>query len=682
MSEVSKGVATRTFAMIQTLSQYITAAGLATIVDDGDNNNSIMGFPFVTMPYFHVQGHQILTIGGADVVLYAPMVSMKQKENWESYATNNQQQWMSEGWKYQQQRRRKSQPQEEEEGERTTTHNPGSIPTEIYPFGGKGSPGHLHEFGDIHFPGYYLPVWQMYGVPTNASVINLDLLTTPTTNNSATSSINGRGGGSEFEHAIVDIHQRRKGIISNIGDYSYLTKYSMTLSNAKSTSSSDTRTSNDENGGGPPSPQSFIIEPVFADLENTGTDGTGTNSEIVGFVIAVVTWKEYLRRFLLEATDANGDVTLSSSASSGGNDMHVVLEDGCGKVHTYEVSHNRDGTTNVDYLGNSDLHQSQYNEFQHAIDFAPFSRLSVDDGGNHPTSYIYGPSESLNEFNEPCHGSYVLNLYPTSKLEDLYDTNQDVIFSWSIVAVFVLILILLASYVRLVGRRQRKLMEKAQKTNAIVASLFPERIQQRMMEEVEVDEELYVEKGESTLIDFGIMDSAGIAVETAGAAAYEAASAVTGAVTARLRSGLDFSIHKQTNTEDNANTENATTADTTQDNINNGRSSMMAGSRMGLGHKQQSFRFGFKSSHDSPIAEDDNDNGRNVVNANDGRPSMRSSPRPGLGQKQSSIRFGRKSSHDELYAFDSKPIADLFTDCTIFFADLAGTFRYIMGLKI
>ena len=106
MTEVSQDTASRTFTMMQTLSQSITAVGLTSAVSttstiqegdggeggitaignstttDSTGNTTISssssntmtaddmmtGFPFVTMPYFHVQGHQTLIIGGADVV--------------------------------------------------------------------------------------------------------------------------------------------------------------------------------------------------------------------------------------------------------------------------------------------------------------------------------------------------------------------------------------------------------------------------------------------------------------------------------------------------------------------------------------------------------------------------------------------------------------------------------------
>ena len=417
MSEVSQGTATRTFTTMQTLSQSITAAGLTTTassiatVSDGNDDDEIMmignstktsnstsemdpisssssgetqaGFPFVTMPYFHVQGYQTLTIGGADIVLYAPLVPMDQKEEWESYASNNQQ-WLAEGLEYQHQRLAIDSQHQQQLQPGNGNETVSSIPHKIYSFGENDGAtlDHDHERGDIHVPGYYLPVWQIYGRSIDAGIVNLDLLTAPSLTNTTQDGvfINRH----EFEDAVADALQHRKGIISNIADYSYLTDSATASSNGME----------DDDDHAYASPQSFVMEPVYASFDNAINGDAGQeNIEIVGFVISIVTWKDYLHRFLLEtAADNNEEDGLGSKiTASAGNDVHVVMNDGCGNVHTYEIFHSKDGATNVDYLGNFDLHQPQYNDFRSTINFAPFARVAE----SHPRDYVFdGPSES------------------------------------------------------------------------------------------------------------------------------------------------------------------------------------------------------------------------------------------------------------------------------------------------
>ena len=194
-------------------------------------------FPFVTVPFFEVQGGKAQELSGANVVLVAPMVKTSDKLRWEDYSVAKQG-WLQEGLAYR----------------GLPDVDPGPIPAEIYAYSAEEYED--HEEGEIDTDGYFLPVWQMAGAPVNASIINLDLTTR-----------------SSFEHTMADAIEQREGVLSYASDFNYLTENSL-----------------DQNIGF--HIQSYFLEPVFETFEN--------DAEVVAFVIAVFPWNRYFKNVLPE----------------------------------------------------------------------------------------------------------------------------------------------------------------------------------------------------------------------------------------------------------------------------------------------------------------------------------------------------------------------------------------------
>lgn len=79
-----------------------------------------------------------------------------------------------------------------------------------------------------------------------------------------------------------------------------------------------------------------------------------------------------------------------------------------------------------------------------------------------------------------CH--YKIHVYPSQKFYDAYNTNMPLIITFSIVAVFVFKTCIFITYDILVERRQKVVMAKATQSTAIVSSLFPKSVTDRLME--------------------------------------------------------------------------------------------------------------------------------------------------------------------------------------------------------
>jgi hypothetical protein len=117
------------------------------------------------------------------------------------------------------------------------------------------------------------------------------------------------------------------------------------------------------------------------------------------------------------------------------------------------------------YVGEGDLHDSSYNEMMERF---PFSKSQ---------------DESSEDLDGQC--SYYIEIYPTAPFEEEYSSKLPVAFSVLIAVVFFLMGSAFFYYDRVVQRRNRKVAGFAAKSNAIIASLFPSNVRDRLLGEKE-----------------------------------------------------------------------------------------------------------------------------------------------------------------------------------------------------
>ena len=182
------------------------------------------------------------------------------------------------------------------------------------------------------------------------------------------------------------------------------------------------------------SPRSFLLDPIFRD--------SGDHGAVVGFHYLDFEWDEFFQDLLPEGTAH----------------IEVVLSDSCGSVFTYLVH-----GSHFHLKGEGDLHDTEYDDMV----------LSSNIGSN-------------TERGQPFSGcNYVLDIYPTENLENEYESRDPIIYAIVVAMIFVFTTTVFLVYDWVVQRRQWMIIRAARKTQAIVSSLFPKNVQDRIMKDVE-----------------------------------------------------------------------------------------------------------------------------------------------------------------------------------------------------
>jgi hypothetical protein len=176
-------------------------------------------------------------------------------------------------------------------------------------------------------------------------------------------------------------------------------------------------------------PMSHLVLPIFDTLD-------GVDRKVVAVLKSTIHWRWYLRDIL---PNTNQGIT-------------VVLENACQGNFTYHLV-----GTEARVVGFGDQHDPEYSEYHFG---GSFETETIEDGTSHGIP--------LNQ--EGC--PYSFHIFATPEDEDSHVSNDPIIISVSVAAVFFFTIALFFFYDRLVERRQRVVLAKATQSTAIVASLF------------------------------------------------------------------------------------------------------------------------------------------------------------------------------------------------------------------
>lgn len=176
-------------------------------------------------------------------------------------------------------------------------------------------------------------------------------------------------------------------------------------------------------------PMSHLAIPIFDRLD-------GNNREVVGVLKATIHWRWYLRNILPE-TDYG---------------ITVVVENECDGSFTYQL----DGPE-ARVIGVGDRHDTKFSKYR--VD-GRFLVDTLEDGTN--------DGIPLNQNSCPYH----FHVYPSQEDYDHYVTNEPIVITLSVAAVFLFTIAMFLCYDRLVERRQRVVLARATQSTAIVSSLF------------------------------------------------------------------------------------------------------------------------------------------------------------------------------------------------------------------
>ena len=181
-------------------------------------------------------------------------------------------------------------------------------------------------------------------------------------------------------------------------------------------------------------------------------DMFGPNRTIAGFLQMPLLWRLSLQKVLPK--EFNGVI--------------AVFKNNFNQSFSYRI----DGPE-VTYLGLKDFHDEKYSNmivFQNVAEF-----IKANDG---PERQTYNSVELETEF-----GQYDLYIYPSQDLEDEYVTSKPAIYAVIVASIFMFTVLVLIAFDCLVTRRQKIMMKKAVESTALVSTLFPEQVRERLFEE-------------------------------------------------------------------------------------------------------------------------------------------------------------------------------------------------------
>lgn len=185
-------------------------------------------------------------------------------------------------------------------------------------------------------------------------------------------------------------------------------------------------------------PMSHLFIPIYETL-------IGFDREVVAVLKSTIHWRAYMRNLL----DKNS------------HGVNVVVENACDGNFTYYL----DGTEAY-VVGFGDKHDRTFSDYEIT---GKFLTDVLDDGTMEGIPF--------NQLGCP----YTFHVYPTQEYLDHYTTSAPIIISLSVAAVFLFAIAMFFVYDHLVERRQKMVLAKATQSTAIVSSLFPRQVRDRLL---------------------------------------------------------------------------------------------------------------------------------------------------------------------------------------------------------
>jgi hypothetical protein len=184
-------------------------------------------------------------------------------------------------------------------------------------------------------------------------------------------------------------------------------------------------------------PCTFTLQPVYPSFDSNDKDN------IAGILMSVINWNVYFTDMFAHE---NRKITIYTHSSCGGRSFTYLID---GPEATY--------------LGEGDHHDSKYDYSESSSTISPlYSNSSIKD---------------------LC--VYDLHIYPTAEMEDQYMTNKPWTYAFAVVIAFVTFTMVFVAYDYYVMLRHKKMEATASRTHAIVSSLFPANVRDRILKNAE-----------------------------------------------------------------------------------------------------------------------------------------------------------------------------------------------------
>jgi Adenylate and Guanylate cyclase catalytic domain len=193
-----------------------------------------------------------------------------------------------------------------------------------------------------------------------------------------------------------------------------------------------------------------VTYPIVDEIDSitvAGEDGYNpSNHNVVGLIGAPMYFRSLIQELLPQGSDG----------------IHVVFDNSCASPFTYEI----DGPVSK-YLGVGDLHQKAYDDMGHDTKL-------YDLAGSQKTA-LYTGARADRDF---C--PMTLRIYPSDVMKASFTSKNPKIFTVAVIFIFAFTTLVFFLYDAMVERRQKKVMRTAVRSSAIVSSLFPSSVRDRL----------------------------------------------------------------------------------------------------------------------------------------------------------------------------------------------------------
>jgi hypothetical protein len=180
---------------------------------------------------------------------------------------------------------------------------------------------------------------------------------------------------------------------------------------------------------------SAIFYPVFSDFTNSD------ETEIVATLALTISWDSYL----------------SFLAHDGLDHADYILESTCGDVWQFQMKNGQLGPFTW-----GDDHEDLYENLAAAV----------------PLFYPMEPHYNSSADIQAC--AYDLYIYPTQRMRDDFKSQTAEVMTAVVTVAFIVVIILFIAQDRYMERKNRQIAKSVEKSNAIIASLFPSNVRDRL----------------------------------------------------------------------------------------------------------------------------------------------------------------------------------------------------------
>lgn len=412
-------------SIVERAGSVSSMANVATIsaYDQSQSDPSNRSWPFVTLTAFEKHASVARLISGALYVSMEPLVTNDERLEWEVYVTQDKnKQWIADGLKYSEYLRTNIFEHEPPPLDDVLMVNVTKKPITYHPTGEKQDESVIDNG-----LGPYLPKWQS-GPVLMKLIINENNF--------------------REENVFTEVDQCVQNSVAVFGHMEYAPVGSIDHSNRKTAFFSTLESiAYGEEMTYEGDPMAKIYIPILDRFSSFQT--TVNQSTVVGVLASVIHWNDYFQN-ILPATI---------------HGLIAVLENTCDEYYSYSIT----GNESIP-IGMGDLHDTKFQQYQRTTSFAEGGDVIHD-----------GSINGLTVDQTICR--YMLHIYPSQDFYDDYNTNMPMIISITVGICFLLLILMFIIYNRVVENRQTKVLDRAVHTTAIVSSLFPKEVRDRLIQE-------------------------------------------------------------------------------------------------------------------------------------------------------------------------------------------------------